>query len=527
MLLYSASAMREIDRKAIEGMGIPSLRLMENAGQAVVCALFNHAREGLAGRAVILCGKGNNGGDGMVVARILRRMGFDPLVLLLARPDSLSGDAAVQFARLSSSSVRVRIIDLEACPPDPGSLLKGAELLVDAILGTGTQGAVSGYLAEVIAAANASPAFVAAVDIPSGLSGDALAPVGPCIRADLTVTLAHPKPCIFTPEGAPHCGKVEVADIGIPPAAAHGQPVAGEAVDGGWAAPFFNERPSQTHKGSCGRVLLIAGSRGKAGAAVLAARGALRAGAGLVTVAVPTSAHAAVAGSLPEAMTLPLPETREGTLSMDALAPILQAAGSVDAVGIGPGLGTVPETAALLRELFRDLPCPAVVDADALNALAGCGIPLRQHAVPRILTPHPGEMTRLDGRTTAEVIRDRYTRLASLAEAWDVVVHLKGFRSLTAAPGKPWRMNLSGGPHMAAPGMGDVLTGVAAALLARAMDPFDAASLAAWWHGAAADLAFQRLGGYGLLASEVADALPAIEGALRKSLSPFAQRPKD
>jgi len=354
------------------------------------------------------------------------------------------------------------------------------------------------------------------VDISSGLSGDAFAPDGPAVSADLTLTLALAKPILFTPEGAGYCGEVCILDIGIPPEVTSRLPVAGKAVDASWAAPRFVPRHAQSHKGDLGRVLLIAGSLGKAGAAILAARGALRAGAGLVTVACPASAHPVVAAGLPEAMTLPLPETAEGTLSMDALVPLLSACEQADGVGMGPGLGQVPETAALCRELHRSMSRPAVLDADALNAFAGREADLPAHPGPRVFTPHPGEMARLGGWTVDQVMKNRYALASDKAQDWQATVLLKGYRTLVAAPNRPWRMNLSGGPHMAGPGFGDVLTGVVAGLLARGMDPFDAASLAAWWHGAAADHAAVRLGGNGLLASECADALPAVEGETRR-----------
>jgi NAD(P)H-hydrate epimerase len=288
-------------------------------------------------------------------------------------------------------------------------------------------------------------------------------------------------------------------------------------LDSRWAASLARPRGDGAHKGEAGHVLLVAGSRGKSGAAVLAARGALRAGAGLVTVATPASVQPVVAASLPEAMTLPLPETADGTLSMDALTPILDFCGGADALGLGPGAGGTAETGALLEVLYARVPRPMAVDADGLNAFAGRAARLKVHAAPRVLTPHPGEMGRLLGVPAAEVAAGRYRLVPEAAEEAGAVFLLKGFRTLLAAPGRPWRLNLTGGPHMAGPGFGDVLTGVVAALLARAVDPFDAASLAAWWHGAAADLASRRLGGYGLLASECADALPEVEGALRSS----------
>ena len=515
MKLYFANAVREADRIAIEGMGIPSLALMERAANAVVRALVDEVPDLLVQRPLVLCGKGNNGGDGLAVARLLRGAGYAPQVFLLGEPDRLSPDARVQYDRLAACGGPCQSLGPSDLPM-LSSRLAQAGLVVDALLGTGLSGPVRGFYAEAIEALNACGALVAAVDIPSGLSGDALAPTGPAVAADLTLTLALPKPILFTPEAAHCCGEVRLLDIGIPEEATRGLAAAGEVLDEAWASRRFPPRGALDHKGDLGRLLIVAGSRGKSGAAVLAARGALRAGAGLVTVACPCSVQPAVAASLPEAMTLPLPETSEGTLSMDALVPIQSAFDGASAAGLGPGLGQAAETAALCRELFRRGALPMVVDADGLNAFAGREGDLSDHAGPRIFTPHPGEMGRLVGREAAEVIGDRYALVPAKAAEWNATVLLKGFRTLVAAPGRPWRMNLSGGPHMAGPGFGDVLTGVASALLARGVDPFDAAALAAWWHGAAADLAAARLGGYGLLASEAADALPVIEGERRR-----------
>jgi len=515
MKLYWAKDVREADRIAIQEMGIPSLTLMENAARSITKALLEEVPERLRGRVLVLCGKGNNGGDGMAVARMLKERGHSPEVVLLADPARLSGDASVQYERLGPAGVPWETLDGAQAVPALSQRLRSADLVLDALLGTGLGGPAAGLSAEVIRAVNESGAFVASVDIPSGLSGDACAPPGEAIRAQLTLTLALAKPPLFAPESAPLCGKVRLLDIGIPPQAISRLRPAGEALDTAWARNFFQPRRPQTHKGDAGRLLLVAGSLGKSGAAVLGARGALRSGAGLVTVASPASAQPLVAAGLPEAMTLPLPETKAGTLSMDALTPILAFCDRVDAVGMGPGLGDLPETQALARELYERIPLPCAVDADGLNAFQGEPERLAHHAGARVLTPHPGEMGRLVGHAADQVIAQRYGLAPARAEAWQVALLLKGYRTLVAAPGEPWRLNLSGGPHMAAPGFGDVLTGIVTALLARGLSPLDAASLGAWWHGAAADLASERLGGYGLLASECADALPAVEGSLR------------
>ena len=517
MKLYTAKSIREVDRIAIEEMGIPSLALMENAARAVAAALCEEFPSEVLRRPLVVCGKGNNGGDGMAVARLLKAFGHEPSVALVVPIEDLSGDAKAQAGRLGPAGVPLQILDPLSEEGLLRAALREATLVIDALLGTGINAPAHGAYCAAIEAVNGSGLPVVSVDIPSGLSGDALAPIGPAVRADLTLTLALAKPVLFTPEGAPLCGRVRLLEIGIPDAAAERAVPAGELLDEAWARPFFRPRPKQAHKGTAGRVLLVAGSRGKSGAAVLAARGALRAGAGLVTIGTPASAQGAVAAALPEAMTLPLPETAEGTLSMDALVPLLGFSSQVDAVGMGPGAGQAAETAALCRELFRRFPPPVAVDADALNAFSGHEAELQDHEGPRLLTPHPGEMGRLAGLPAKDVVAARYDLVPQKAGEWRAAVLLKGFRTLVAGPeGGGWRMNLSGGPHMAGPGFGDVLTGVAAALLARGMGPTDAASLAAWWHGAAADLAFERLGGYGLLAGEAAEALPAVEGRLRR-----------
>ena len=517
MKLYWARDVREADRIAIEEVGIPSLTLMENAARAVAEALFAEAGGCLAGRVVVLCYKGNNGGDGMAVARLLRERGVAVEVLLACPPEALSGDGAVQFQRLAPAGVPFAVLQGEEGLQRLRRTLDGASLAVDALLGTGFSGVLGGFLASCVEVLNRWEGVVAAVDVPSGLSGDAFVPEGTAVKASLTLTLALPKPCLFTPEGAAFAGRVRVLPIGIPEEVTSRVAVAGEALEARWARPFFHPRKPEAHKGDTGRILLMAGSRGKSGAAVLAARGALRAGAGLVTVATPASVQPVVAASLPEAMTLPLPETAAGTLSMDALTPLLHFAEGVQAAALGPGLGTEAETAALVHALYEAMACPLAVDADGLNAFAGLSSRLALHRGPRLLTPHPGEMARLLGISASEVLRRRYALVPEKAREWGVALLLKGFRTLVAGPSGSWALNLSGGPHMAGPGFGDVLTGVAAALLARLEDPFEAGCLAAYWHGAAADRAFEKLGGYGLLASECADALPAVEGALRRS----------
>lgn len=509
MKVFTSSEMRKADDEAIRGMGIPSLLLMENAARAVVSKVLEVypppvLKEGIT----VAAGKGNNGGDAVAAARILRSIGFSPKVFVFGSTGELSPDAKIQVERYLAHG-RVVFAAGEAGQAFDDALSRSS-LVIDGLLGTGVRGAVSGLTAEAIAKINAFRGIKVSVDIPSGLSGDSFFLPGPCVLADMTVTLGAPKLPLVSSECENAVGRLEVADIGIPDAAMESAGAKGEAIDMRWASHFFREREKTCHKGKQGHLLIIAGSRGKAGAAVLSAMGALRAGAGLVTVAVPEELAPIVTCALPEAMTLPLPSTREGAVSRQAAGAVTAFLKNADAVAAGPGLGTYPETAVMVRDLYSTVEMPLVLDADGINAFEGSPESLAGHRGPRVLTPHPGELGRLIGATPRSVIDDRYSIAADMASKWDACLLVKGYRSFMAEGGGRWRINLSGGPHMAAAGVGDVLTGVVGALLARGLDPFDALALGVFWHGAAADEIFWK-SGYGILASEIAEGLPAVE----------------
>jgi hydroxyethylthiazole kinase-like uncharacterized protein yjeF len=501
--LVGSSEMRAIDRVAIEGLAIPSLDLMERAGRAVADAAA--ALAGPGGRIAVVCGGGNNGGDGWVAARLLREAGRDVRAIELVPVARLSPDAREMRARAERAGVPV-------APGGAASLAAAqGEVVVDAIFGTGLSRAPAGAFAEAIAAigaARAAGARVLAVDVPSGLSADTGRPLGPCVRADATVTFAFQKRGLVLHPGPGFAGPVTVADIGIPAEAAARVPVQAVLLDEAEARALVPPRDPEAHKGDAGRVLVVAGSPGKTGAAHLALTGALRGGAGLVTLAArPEVLPFALAGR-PEAMSLAL--AGDGPLAARDLPALLAAAEGVDALVIGPGIPRGPETCALLLDLLSRARRPAVLDADALNALAEAPERLAGLGAPLLLTPHPGEMARLCGTTISDVQADRLGLAARSAAAWDAAVLLKGARTVVAGAGAPPAVIPTGNPGLATGGTGDVLAGLCGALLAGGLSPFDAGRAAAWVHGRAGDLAAGRLGERGLLAGDLGEAIGAV-----------------
>jgi ADP-dependent NAD(P)H-hydrate dehydratase / NAD(P)H-hydrate epimerase len=505
--VLSSEQMRAADRHAIETLGIPGSVLMENAGGAVARAL--QARFPERRRVVILCGKGNNGGDGFVVASGLRER--QPKVFLLARRDQLQGDAATQAAAYErSGGVILELADEEAWRR--AAPLQDCDLVVDALLGTGLKQAPSGVFATAIAAMRekrrAGAIAVVAVDLPSGLSSDSGAQEWPAVEADLTVTFAAPKWGHVLPPGCDSVGELLVADIGIPDEALRQTGPGLYLLEARDAAAGFPARTPGSHKGDFGHVLVLAGSLGKTGAAVLAGTAALRAGAGLVTVATPAAALPLVAAGRPELMTEPLPSSGE-TLGSESLTRALELAEARDAVVLGPGLGQGREVQEFVADFVARCGRPLLIDADGLNALAATGLQgLPRHA-PTLLTPHPGEMARLLGISTKEVQADRVQSARRLAEATRSVVILKGQRSLVADPGGRSAVNPTGNPGMATGGTGDVLSGIGGALLARHGDAWLAGCASVYVHGRAGDLAGRERGQDALIAGDLNEALGA------------------
>lgn len=504
MRIVGSAEMREIDRTAIEDFGIPSLTLMDRAGRAVAEAAAALAAPN--GRVLVVVGGGNNGGDGYVAARLLRGAGRDARVLALVPAPRLSVDARAVREQAERAGVPID----EA--GELGELDAGVgDVVVDAIFGTGLGRPPEGPFAAAIGAieaARVAGARVLAVDVPSGLSADTGRPLGPCVRADRTVTFAFTKRGLVLHPGPEWAGDVAVADIGIPAQAASRVPIACELLTEVEARLLVPPRRPDAHKGDAGRVLVIAGSPGKTGAAHLALFGALRGGAGLVTLAArPEVLPFALAGR-PEAMSVAI--HGNGPLGRSDLQALLSAAGGCDAVVVGPGIPRGPETGELLRAFLERVRAPAVIDADGLNAIAEDYGFLRKLAMPAILTPHPGEMARLVHLSIDEIQQDRIGVATEAARSWRAVVVLKGARTVVADPEGPATVIPTGNPGLATGGTGDVLAGLVGALVGGGLSPAAAARAGAWIHGRAGDLAALRLGERGLLATDVAEALGAV-----------------
>jgi len=539
MKILTADQMRRTDRLTVEQAGGSFQQLMEAAGRQLAGFLQRQVVPNLSAAAKaapkisFLCGKGNNGGDALVAARLLREQGLPPRVVLFAPADSLKGDARAAYDAFLKTGEKVDVCSTPAeWEQRRGDVLE-CDVVVDGLLGTGLSGPVEGLLAGVIADVNARRGRfrVVAVDIPSGLASDSGEPIGESIKADATLTFTAPKRGLVFPPNCLRAGRLAVAPIGTPEELLAGDPELwlNLIVPRQFSSLSLKRLPT-AHKGDYGHVLLVAGSRGKSGAAVLAGRAALRAGAGLATVATAASAQPMVAAQIPELMTEPLPETEAGTLSRRVVdyGSFSQLVEGKTVVAFGPGLSTHPETSQFVRSEVERLEKPLVLDADALNALVGQLDSLRKRRSSlAVLTPHPGEMARLLGSTSAEVQKQRVEVAQNFARSYGVFVILKGFRTLVATPAGQVYVNPTGNPGMAAAGMGDVLTGMVAGVLAQWPSPQadDALSLAVYLHGRAGDLAAESLGEQALMATDVIEALPRCWMELQQKIE--RDRPGD
>ena len=506
--LVTADQMRSLDHRTITEASVPSLILMERAGAGVAHHLENQYAP-LAGKSItIVCGKGNNGGDGFVAGRLLRRKKARVQILLLASPADLSRDAKTmyqRFQRLAGPSAVRRPVDHE----EIGRRLATSDVIVDALMGTGLSTPLTGLYLEAVTAINAAARPTVAVDIPSGLHADTGHALGAAVHADLTVTFGLPKTGMYVGDGIDCCGAIRLVDIGIPSAFVDALGSRLLLLTSATAHATLPTRRLSSHKGTYGHVGLIAGSVGKTGAAALAALGALRIGAGLVTVAVPSSVNDVLEAKLLEVMTLPMPETKSRTFARSGLERLFTFTGTRDAIAIGPGLTTHPETVDLVQEFITRIDKPCVLDADALNALAGKAALLTQCKRPPIITPHPAEMARLEPEaTTQSVNQDRLGTATRFARERGVFVILKGARTVIARPDGLAAICPTGNPGMATAGTGDVLTGMVGGLLAQGLSPWDAACTATYLHGSAGDLAASLHGQAGMLARDLIDQIP-------------------
>lgn len=508
MKIVTASQMQRLDRRAITEAHIPSLVLMERAGAGVVHQLERHFAPLNDKRITIVCGKGNNGGDGFVVARLLARRRIAIQVLCLAKAADLSRDAHVMYGRLRRVAKKNAI--RSAHDPDGlRDLFTASDIIIDAILGTGLSTAVSGPYEQVIQAINASRRPILSVDVPSGLNADTGAVLGAGVRADLTVTFGLPKIGLYIGQGVDHAGLTHVVDIGIPNSLVDEIDSRTVLLTHAAAKASLPLRTPSSHKGTYGHAGIIAGSVGKTGAAAMVAKAALRVGTGLVTVAIPSSVNDTLEAKLLEAMTMPMPETKARTFARSGLDRLLAFTRARTAIAIGPGLTTHPETVELIQELVKRVDKPCVLDADALNALAGKASLLTESRLPPILTPHPGEMARLEIDASPQSVNaDRIGVAGRFARERGVLVVLKGARTVVARPDGMIAVCPTGNPGMATAGTGDVLTGMIVGLLAQGLTPWDAACTGIYFHGLAGDLAAARVGQAAMTAGDLIDHIP-------------------
>jgi len=500
--------MREIDRRATEESGIPSLLLMENAGRAVADKACEMLGDPHMKMVLVMCGPGNNGGDGIVAARHLRQAGALPLVAYFGDREKAKGDALTNIEIAEQSGMDL-FFDL-----DPKGrwdrVPQDIDLIIDALLGTGTKGEVREPFASLIARINDMSAAdhtpVLSVDIPSGVDADTGQTLGPCVAADATVTLALPKVGVVTYPGASLVGQLSIADIGIPEKVTRLASNAPGVFLTRWfdAMPLGMLRSIDSHKGLYGHVAIIAGSVGMTGAATLAAEGALRIGAGLVTVLVPESLNDIMEVKLTEAMTIPVPEGKARAFGMASLEKVLGYVNKWDAAVIGPGFGRAEDTIAFTLELIKRLEKPAIIDADALYAISKDQGVLRECKAPLVITPHPGEMATLLGTTSKEVQSNRLETARAFAKEHGVTVVLKGAGTVISDPDGKAYINTTGSPGMATGGTGDVLSGMIGGLLAQSQGDTSVAAAAVYLHGLAGEIAADKLSEPAMLASDLA-----------------------
>jgi hydroxyethylthiazole kinase-like uncharacterized protein yjeF len=537
MKVITAEEMRQIDRETIEGCGIPGVVLMERAGLAVASKIKE-----LYGRKkiIIVSGSGNNGGDGLVVARNLHNEGWDVKVFLTSRPEDLKGDALLQYKAAVNFGVDIQQIKGLLTNP---SIITHHSIIVDAILGTGLSKNVTDTLLEVISLLNKSSKPIISVDIPSGISSDNGQVMGEAVKAEYTVTFCLPKRGHFLYPGAEYSGKLFIEDIGFPEKLLRSEKFYVELLRKNDVTTLIPERRKYSHKGDYGHVLIVAGSRGKTGAALMAARACLRSGAGLVTIGVPESLSGIFQSRVTEEMTLILPDKGDGTLAGRASNLILDFLNeSADLLAIGPGIGISAETKKLMKILIKNSSTPMVIDADGINSIKGERDVFLKAKAPIILTPHPGEMSRLlnpltplgnpplppfrkGGRagfekggitvTIQDIEKDRINTAIFFAKETGTYIVLKGVPTIVATPEGRAFINSTGNPGMATGGTGDVLTGMISGFLSQGVNPLQASILGVYMHGLAGDLAASEKGQHPMLATDIIDKISAAFYSLK------------
>jgi len=508
--IVNSREMREIDYKAINDYGIPSIVLMENTGISAVEVIEDLLKKNSGKNVIVLVGKGNNGGDGLVIARHLLNSGVNVETFLLGFPDEMTADAYTNYkilSRLNQNAFQLRgEDDLDRLML---ALLSG-DLVVDAIFGNGFKGCLGDFEARIVNMVNWSSLPVVAVDIPSGVEADTGKVYGEAIKAAHTVTFALPKLGLVLEPGKEYTGTLSVADISIPRALLEDSRLNKNLIDDAMIKTLIKPRSAESHKGSYGHVLVVGGSPGLTGAVIMSSYSALRSGAGLVTAALPESLLPIVEAGLVEVMTTPLAETAKECIALEALPVIENLLGTSSVCVIGPGMSGYPEANAVLRFVLEKSGIPLLIDADGLNALQGDTNILKGRQVPIVLTPHPGEMARLTGKSIEEIQANRMDIARAYAQEWGVILVLKGNKTVIAEPSGNIHINISGNPGMATAGSGDVLSGMIGGLIAQGMKPQDAAITGVYLHGKAGDLAEKAKGQRGLIAGDIISAIPDI-----------------
>lgn len=508
MKVVTANEMREIDRISIEERGIPGLLLMENAGRGVADVMERFFSDLCRSSVVVVAGRGNNGGDGFVVARHLYNRGVDVEIVLLSDPSSVKGDAQVNLGIVRNMGIAIfPITGREELGVLREKLKKPNLIIVDAIFGTGLSSPVEGIPAEAIDLINRSGARVVSVDIPSGVDASTGRIMGNAVKADLTVTFGLPKIGQLLYPGADYTGRLEIVDISIPRDVIEGYAIKQFLITEGTIARILKERQGDSHKGHFGHLFVISGSVGKTGAAALCCEGALRVGTGLVTLGIPKSLNGYMEVKLTEAMTEPLDETPEGSFSIRAFEKIKALLEKKTAIALGPGISTNQETVELVHKIIREISLPMVIDADGINALSLNREILNMRKGEIVLTPHPGEFSRLTGIQISEIKERKIDLVREFSEKYRVYLVLKGARTLIGTPDGEIFINPTGNPGMATGGMGDVLTGMIGGFIAQGYPPIEACILGVFLHGMAADLLMVEKGRIGYTASEVANAV--------------------
>ncbi|HVB33553.1 MAG TPA: NAD(P)H-hydrate dehydratase [Patescibacteria group bacterium] len=524
MKALTAERMREVDRLTTERYGVASLDLMENAGRAVASYVAGRHGNLERRRIVVLCGKGNNGGDGFVAARYLAEHGAKPSVYLLAAPENVRGDAAVNLQRWQAAGP-LNVVTTPEAFANVRPELAAADVVIDGLLGTGLSGPASGLIGMAIEEVNrlAGRAEVVAIDIPSGMASDVFDSPGPSVAAGATITFTAPKIGLLLPPNAERVGRLIVQEIGSPPELFEDDAsLTLHWIEPGEFRALPLRRAPNTHKGTYGHALIVAGSRGKSGAAALAGMGALRSGTGLATVATPAAVLGIVAQQMPELMTVPLEATPEGTVAFGAFESGLwrDLLDGKTAVAMGPGLTTNPDTVRFVHAVLADCPLPLILDADGLNAFDRDAAALKTRRGPLAVTPHPGEMARLAETTASQVQERRLETALRAARTWNAFVILKGFRTIVATPDGRAFVNSTGNPGMATGGTGDVLTGILAGLTAwLGAERWETVlAMGVYLHGLAGDLAAERVGEISLVATDLVGELPQAFGRLIEAL---------